>query len=178
MTLGFHLKAYHLSRKSLLKPSDLEGKSSASWPEGNFFLLFTSLWEAAAQTHYCLESRAHKMGGWGWSRAEGGRKKIIKKKRDSELRPRENQSIVSFGASCMQACVSRSAWLKLDPWSTPFQPLLFSWGQTHATFPDGTIYFMEAICHKRHCRTPRKVGDGIRVITMPVCLWLLLILSS
>lgn len=135
MTLGFHLKAYYLSRKSLLKPSDLEGKSSASWPEGNFFLLFTSLWEAAAQTHYCLESRAHKTGGWGWSRAEGGRKKIIKKKRFRAEAERKSEYCILWcklhAGMCVKKCMIKT-WPKIHPISTSLvfmgpDPCNFPW---------------------------------------------------
>lgn len=39
-------------------PSDLERKSSASWPKGNFFLLFL---RGSSPNSYCLEGPARKM---------------------------------------------------------------------------------------------------------------------
>lgn len=155
MAPGFHLKAYQLSRKGLTKPSDLWRKISSSWPEGNFFPLFTSPCETATQTNHCLENPAHK---------------IQKERKEKKSFRAEAER---WSGYCMLWCKQHVCQgvheLGPNPRSTQSQSLLIFVGPNPYNFPGQCYLCYESLLSERRCcRTARKAGDGISTSVLPL----------
>lgn len=141
-------------------------KTSASWPEGNYFLMFTSPQESAEQINQHLQMEET----LSWNEGEK-RKKNQGKEIELWSWDRDNHSTSSLGANSTCAKESTSKDIIHDIISH------FSFLTVETdTYNALTVLFNYEclLSWRRHCRNAWEAGDGIREAACLLCLWLLL----